>query len=209
MLYPGVKGVARVRGNGTFGLLQLNAHPDAERFGDHTITDRQSMFLLLDEGIVEGSETIQIGLRGAAVDPETLEWLRGKKVRYHTMAEIQHRGFDRVLKRVLREVEQGPDAFFVSVDVSVLEPADMVAAGRIAPNGLGIGEVTRAIRHVCAAKDIVGFEITDLAPMLDLSRLSVLNANAVLNACLSGIAVRKAGLDPDYVHPLVLDHGQG
>jgi agmatinase len=47
-----------------------------------------------------------------------------------------------------------------------------------------------------------------MAPMLDFSRLSVVNANAVLNACLVGIAVRKSGLDPDYVHPLALDHGQ-
>ena len=44
--------------------------------------------------------------------------------------------------------------------------------------------------------------------MLDYSRLSVMHANAVLNACLGGIAVRKAGLDPDFVHPLALDHGQ-
>jgi agmatinase len=44
--------------------------------------------------------------------------------------------------------------------------------------------------------------------MLDFSRLSTLNANAVLNACLVGMAVRAAGLKPDYVHPLALDHGQ-
>jgi len=205
---PGVKGVARARGNGTFGLLQLNAHPDAEQFGDHTVSDRQSLFLLLDEGIVDGSDTVQVGLRGRAVNVETLQWLRSKKVRYHTMAEIQQHGFDKVLKRVLREVEKGPDAFFVSIDVSVIDPAEMVAAGRIAPNGLRIEEVTQAIRHVCAAKDIVGFEITDMAPMLDFSRLSVINANAVLNACLVGIAVGKSGLDPDYVHPLAIDHGQ-
>ena len=208
MLYPGVKGVARARGNATFGLLHLNAHPDAEQFGDHTVSDRQSLFLLLDEGIVDGSDTVQVGLRGPAVNVETLQWLRSKKVRYHTMAEIQQHGFDKVLQRVLREVEKGPDAFFVSIDVSVIDPAEMVAAGRIAPNGLALEEVTRAIRHVCAAKDIVGFEITDMAPMLDFSRLSVVNANAVLNACLIGIAVRKSGLDPDYVHPLALDHGQ-
>jgi len=208
MLYPGVKGVAQVRGKGTFGLLHLNAHPDAEQFGDHTVSDRQSMFLLLNEGIVNGSDTIQVGLRGPDVNVETLQWLRSKNVRYHTMAEIQQRGFDKVLKRVLREVENGPDAFFVSIDVSVIDPSEMVAAGRIAPNGLRLEQVTRAIRHVCAAKDIVGFEITDMAPMLDFSRLSVVNANAVLNACLVGIAVRKSGLDPDYVHPLALDHGQ-
>ncbi|MCK5364604.1 MAG: arginase family protein, partial [Gammaproteobacteria bacterium] len=122
MLYPGVKGVAQARGKSTFGLLHFSAHPDAERFGDHTISDRQALFLLLDQGIVEGSETVQVGLRGPAVDTETLQWLRSKDVRYHTMAEIQQRGFDKVLKRVLREVEKGPDAFFVSIDVSVIDP---------------------------------------------------------------------------------------
>jgi agmatinase len=208
MLYPGVKGVAATRGEGSFGLLHFSAHPDAERHGDHTISDRQAVFRLLDEGVVDGNDTIQVGLRGPDVDVDTLRWLRDKGVRYHTMAEIRQRGFGNVLKRVRREVDRGPDSFFVSVDVSALAPAEMIAAGRVEANGLGIEEVTQAIRHVCGAKDIVGFEITDLAPMMDLSDLSVLHANAVLNACLAGVAVRKAGLDPDYVHPLALGHGQ-
>ena len=208
MLYPGVRGVARHHGDGAFGLLHFSAHPDAERFGDHTISDRQAVFRLLDDGIVSGADTIQVGLRGPDVDADTLRWLRSQGVRYHTMAAIRQRGVDDVLQRVQREISRGPDAFFVSVDVSALAPAEMIAAGRVEANGLGIEQVTRSIRHVCAAKHIVGFEITDLAPMMDLSDLSVLHANAVLNACLVGIAVRKAGLDPDYVHPLALDHGQ-
>jgi agmatinase len=208
MLYPGVSGVARVHGKGSFGLLHFSAHPDAEMHVDHTITDQRALFLLLDEGIVDGGQTVQVGLRGPAVDADTLQWLRDKAVRYHTMAEFQQRGSEEVLRRVLQEVSSGPESYFVSIDVSVVDPAEMVAAGRATPNGLRLDEVTRAIRHVCAAKAIVGFEITDLAPMLDFSRLSVMHANAVLNACLVGIAVRKAGLDPDYVHPLALDHGQ-
>lgn len=208
MLYPGVKGIAQAHGSGSFGLLHFSAHPDAERFADHTVSDRQALFLLLDQEIVEGDETIQVGLRGPSVDVDTLQWLRDKGVRYHTMAEIQQRGFETVLKRVLREVDKGPDAFFVSIDVSAIDPGDMVAAGRATANGLSLEEVIRAIRKVCAAKEIVGFEITDLAPMLDVSTMSVMHSNAVLNACLNGIAVRKSGLDPDYVHPLALDHGQ-
>ena len=172
------------------------------------MSDRQALFLLLDQGIVDGSETIQVGLRGPAVDVETLQWLRSQEVRYHTMAEIQQRGYEDVLRRMLREVDRGPDTFFVSIDVSAIDPAEMVAAGRATSNGLRIDQVTRAIRQVCASKEIVGFEITDMAPFMDLSRLSVIHSNAVLNACLVGIAVRKSGLDPDYVHPLALDHGQ-
>ena len=208
LLYPGVKGVAKQHGEGSFGLLHFSAHPDSVRDDAHTISDRQAVFRLLDEDVVKGTDTIQVGLRGPDVDASTLQWLRDEGVRYHTMVEVQQRGFAAVLKRVLREVDKGPDAFFVSIDVSVIAPTDMVAAGRAEVNGLGIDQVRTAIRHVCAAKEVVGFEITDLAPMMDLSRLSVMHANAVLNACLSGIAVRKAGLDPDYVHPLALDHSQ-
>lgn len=208
MLYPGVKGVARAHGEGSFGLLHFSAHPDAERYGDHTISDRQALFALLDQDVVSGEETIQVGLRGPDVDVATLEWLRSQGVRYHTMAEIRERGFESVLKRMLREVRRGPDAFFVSIDVSAIDPTDLVAAGRATAHGLRLDEVTQAIRHVCASKQIVGFEITDFAPYLDVSQQSVMHANAVLNACLVGIAVNKAGLEPDYVHPLALDHGQ-
>ena len=209
MLYPGVSAASpEYTEKGASDCCTSAPTQDAERHGDHTVSDRQALFLLLDEGIVEGSETVQVGLRGPTVDADTLQWLRDKRVRYHTMAEFQHRGSERVMERVLEEVDTGPDAYFVSIDVSVVNPAEMVAAGRATYNGLGLEEVTRAIRHVCAAKEIVGFEITDMAPMLDYSRLSVMHANAVLNACLVGIAVRKAGLAPDYVHPLALDHGQ-
>jgi agmatinase len=208
MLFPGVKGIADAHGAGTFGLLHFSAHPDVENDSDHTLSDRQALFQLLDQDIINGSHTVQVGLRGPDVSAESLQRLRDEKVRYHTMAEIQKRGFDKVLKRVLREVDKGPDSFFVSIDVSVIDPAQLIAAGRVVANGLDVDEITSAIRYVCAAKDIVGFEITDLAPMLDLSELSVTNANALLNACLVGIAVRKAGLDPDYIHPLALDHGQ-
>lgn len=208
MLYPGVRGVARARGNGSFGLLHFSAHADADRAADHTISDTQALFLLLNEGVIRGADTVPVGLRGPALDEETLRWLRSKQVRYHTMAEIRRRGFEKVLKRVSREVANGPDAFFVSVDVSVIDPAELIAAGRVETQGMRLQQVTGMIRQVCATKEIVGIEVTDMAPMLDLSRLSALNTSALLNACLAGMAVRAAGLEPDYINPLVLDHGQ-
>ena len=96
----------------------------------------------------------------------------------------------------------------MSIDVSVIEPSEMVAAGRIASNGLRVQQTAAAIRHLCAAREIVGFEITDMSPMLDYSRLSAVNANTLLNACLVGIAARRAGFEPEEAHPLALDHGQ-
>lgn len=208
MLYPGVKGIAEARGRASFGLLHFSAHPDIDRFDAHIISDRQAIFRLLDQEIIRGQDTVLVGLRGKDVGEASLGWLREKKVRYHTMAEVLGSGADEMFRRLTGEVQNGPESFFVSIDVSALEPAGMIAAGRMEPNGLALRDVWQAIRHVCATKDIVGFEITDLAPMLDHSRLSVANANALLNACLVGISLRKSGLKPDYVHPFALDHGQ-
>lgn len=208
LLYAGVAGIARHRGDERFGLLHLSAHPDVDRHGTHTLSDRRALFALIDRDVVSGDDVIAVGLRGPDVDADTLQWLRDEGVRYHTMAEIRQRGYERVLQRVEREVERGPDAYFVSIDVSAIDPGDLIGAGRATAGGLDVLEVTRVVRQVCAAKDIVAFEITDLAPMLDFSQQSALHANAVLNACLNGIAVRKSGLEPDYVHPLALDHGQ-
>jgi agmatinase len=207
ILYPAVKGIASVTGNKQFGLVHFSAHPDVESQAPQTISDTQTIFKLISEGIVDGNDVVQIGLRGQAVDAESLTWLREQGVKYHTMAAINQRGYASVLKKVKKEVKRGPDQIFVSIDVSVIEPTEMVSAGRITSNGLSIQEVTQAIRYLCAAKEIVGFEITDMSPMLDYSRLSAVNANAVLNACLVGVAVRKAGLKPDYVHPLARNHG--
>jgi arginase family enzyme len=207
ILYPAVKGIALNKGKKTFGLVHFSAHPDAERQIANTISDTQTIFRLINEKIVDGNDVVQIGLRGQYVDIDTLQWLREQGVKYHTMAEINKRGISSVIKKVKKEITRGPDQIFVSIDVSVIEPTQMISAGRIASNGLTLKDVTEAIRYLCAAKDIVGFEITDMSPMLDYSRLSAVNANAVLNACLVGIAVREAGLKPDYVHPLALSHG--
>lgn len=208
ILYPAVKGVARTHGNGSFGLVHLSAHPDARRDAVHTISDDQALFMLLDEGIINGSELITVGLRGYAATETTLQWLQSNGVRYHTMAAVNRSGYSAVMERVVSELDALPEQIFVSIDVSVIDPGDMIAAGRVSANGLSIYDVTSTVRYLCAARDIVGFEITDMAPVLDLSRLSALNSNAVLNACLVGMAARKAGFAPDAIHPLALDHGQ-
>lgn len=208
ILYPSVVGVAQAHGAEPIGLLHFSAHPDVAANADHTLSDRRALFRLLEDGIVEGEATIEVGLRGPDVTVESLQWLRDQGVRYHTMAEVRERGFEKVAKRVLREVKRAPDKLFLSIDVSAITPTQMIAAGRASPGGMQVDQLVQLVRTVCASKVIVGFEITDLAPMMDLSRLSVMHANAIVNACLGGMAVRKQGLDADYIHPLVLDHGQ-
>ena len=65
------------------------------------------------------------------------------------------------------------------------------------------------MRRLCAESNVVGFELVELAPMLDPTYVSAMNANRITKECMTGVAMRKMGLtDPHYLSPLTRDDGR-
>lgn len=206
--YSGIRGV-REAGGEDVAVVHLGAHFNVKPIGAHTLSDQVAMYRLIQEDWIDGEDLIQVGLRGPSAGAADFEWMRSQRIRYHTMAEVEERGWPSVMARVLEEASDSGHAIYVTVDVSVLDPAELTAAGRAVPGGLRFREVQPLLRRLCAENEVAGFEIMDLAPMLDTSYVSALNANYLLNACLSGMAARKSGItDENYLSPLALDHGQ-
>jgi guanidinobutyrase len=209
ILYPAVKAVRGAKPDRPLAVVHLGAHYNAEATRAHRLSDRDAVYRLLSEKLLAGPDLIQVGLRGPQAGPEAFEWLREQGVRYHTMAEVQRRGWQAVMERVLKEARATGKPIYISMDVSVLDPAHLSAAGRAAPGGLTPRELSPLLRRLCAENEIAGFDIADLAPMLDLSFVSAMNANYMMNACLSGMAMRKEGLTKaGYLNPIAVDHGQ-
>ena len=209
VMYPTVRAVRAAHPDQALKVVHFGAHYNAERTRAHSLTDRDAIYRLLVEEVVDGSNLIQVGLRGPRLTPQALVWLREQGVRYHTMAEVEQRGWPAVMERVLDEAKAGGERVYISFDVSVLDPSQLTAAGRAAPGGLTVRELTPLLRRLCAETEIAGFELMDLAPMMDLSYVSTMNANYMLNACLAGVAMRRSGLVAEhYLDPLSVDHGQ-
>lgn len=209
LMYPTVKAVQEIDADDPLTVVHFGAHYNAEPTRAHLLSDRDAVYRLISESVVDGSNVIQVGLRGSQATPQAFQWLREQGVKYHTMAEVERHGWDDVAERVIDEAKSATDRVYISLDVSVLDPSQLRAAGRAAPGGLTTRELAPLLRRLCAETQIAGFEIMDLAPMLDLSYVSAMNANYMMNACLSGVAMRKAGLDEDnYLDPMTIDHGQ-
>jgi arginase family enzyme len=209
MSYPTVRAVAAARAV-PLTVVALGAHYDLEPTAAHTLSDRDALYRLLMEGHVAGSDLIQVGLRGPRPSRAAFEWLRTQGVRYHTMAEVESRGWEAVMARVLDEATASGNPVYITLDVSVLDPSNLTAAGRAVPGGLTVRELAPLLRRLCAETEIAGFELMDLAPMLDFSQNSALVSNHLMNACLGGMALRKQGQRaPGWIDPLTLDHGQG
>nr|WP_319385853.1 agmatinase family protein [uncultured Roseibium sp.] len=210
LMYPDVAALTDVYGKGNVGVVHFDAHYDAGKYGfGHLINHGMPVYRLIEEGLVEGRNFIQVALRGYYPDEKAFEWMRENGFRYHTMAEIERRGFDAVMEDVIEEANDGPEYIFVSFDIDTLDPAFVPGTGTPEPGGLMPREVFPIIRRLCAESNVVGFELVELAPLMDPTYVSALNANRVIRECLTGIAMRKQGLtDPHYLSPLTVTHGQ-
>jgi agmatinase len=70
-------------------------------------------------------------------------------------------------------------------------------------------EAIPIVRRLCAETKLVGFDIVELAPALDSTYVSALNANSLMFACMTGIAMHKEGMtEKGFISELSSDHGQ-
>ncbi|WP_194743998.1 agmatinase family protein [Thermaurantiacus tibetensis] len=207
--YANVAGLADVHGKGSFGVVHLDAHYDAGKATLHFMTHGQPVYRAVKEGHVDARHYIQVGLRGGWPGKDGFEWMRDNGMRYHTFAEILKRGWDGTMERALAEAREGGRKIYISFDIDVLDPAYAPGTGTPVPGGLTMREAITIVRRLCAENDLVGFELVEVAPMLDPTYRTALNANFILNACLTGVAMRRAGIrEPGYLSELTVEHGQ-
>lgn len=207
--YPNIAGLADVHGKGSFGVVHFDSHYDAAGGRTHYLTHGQPVYRAIKEGHVLGRNFIQVGLRGNWPSPDRFEWMRDNGLRYHTMAEVEKRGWEETMRRALAEAREDGKKLYVSFDVDVLDPAFVPGTGTPVPGGLTMREALPIVRRLCAENELIGFDIVELAPVLDDTYRSALNANHILHACLTGVAMRRKGItEPGFLSELATDHRQ-
>ena len=207
LMYSDVAGLADVYGKGNVGVIHFDAHYDAsKRMFGHLISHGQPVYRLIEEGHVPGKNFIQVGLRGYYPNKESFEWMRQQGFRYHTMAEVEKRGWKDVMEDIISEAKDGPEHLFISFDIDVMDPAYMPGTGTPEPNGLTPRETFPLIRRLCAESNVVGFELVELLPYRVSGYETVLNSERIVRECLVGITLRKKGItDESYFAPLTVD----
>jgi agmatinase len=208
--YPNVAGIADVYGKQNVGVIHFDAHYDAgQNFLGHLISHGQPIRRLIEEGHVLGKNYIQVGLRGYWPGEDGFTWMREQGFRYHTMAEIERDGWDAVMERVIEEASDGPERLYISLDIDVLDPAFTPGTGTPEPGGLTTRELFPLVRRLCSEKNLVGFDLVELNPLVDPGYTTALNANRLLRECLTGVAMKKKGItEKGFLSPLTVKHGR-
>jgi agmatinase len=62
-------------------------------------------------------------------------------------------------------VEQMTEDVYITLDLDVLDPSIMPSTGTPEPNGMLWNELTEYLRRVFETKNVLGFDIVELAPI--------------------------------------------
>ena len=206
--YPNVAALADVYGKEKVSVIHFDSHYDAWWGGPHLIDHGAPVYRLINEGHVRAADYIQVGLRSAGPDKPAFEWMREQGMRYHTMAEVEKRGWNAVLDRVVAEASEEGRKIHISFDIDVLDPAFMPATGTPVPGGLTMRESIMIVRRLCAESNVVSFDLVEFHPALDPTYKTALNSAYIVKACLTGLAMNEEGKKSGhYLSPLASEHG--
>jgi guanidinopropionase len=191
-------GIIQALGNGTLSkgekvcFLHLDAHTDVFTTVDHFLGAEKSAAhwgaYLVDDGLIDATHSMQIGLRG---HPRTLDWLQPSyDYGYNvvTMKEYRQRGALDVIEQIKATLAGRP--VYITFDLDCLDPSVAPAVSNIEPGvtGFSIDEAVELL-HAVRGMNIIGGDVVCMMPTKDSpNQITAMVGAAVMFEMLSMIA---------------------
>jgi agmatinase len=167
-------------------VLQLDAHADLR---DGYLGERYShaaaMRRVLDHA---GVSLVAVGIR--AVSQAEVDFAAANRDRITVHWARDRARWD--VEEIVAPLQGRP--VYVTFDVDALDSSVMPATGTPTPGGLGFEEALAILRRACAAGNVVGADLVELAPIAGLHACDY--TAAVLAYKLLSYALDKRGADP-------------
>lgn len=133
-------------------FLQIDAHADLRPSYDGT---RYNHACALHD-VSQNANLIQVGIR--SMDESELRFMKKENVFF---AHEIHSSKDWISD----SIEKLTDQVYITLDLDALDPSIMPATGTPEPGGLTWQDITTYLRAVFQNKNVVGFDIVELAPI--------------------------------------------
>jgi guanidinobutyrase len=164
--------------HGPLGVVHVDAHADVNdsMFGEK-IAHGTPFRRLVEEGLVEGSRVVQIGLRGTGYTAEDFDWPRAQGFRVVPVEECWYRSLTPLMAEVREQLGSGP--VYISFDIDGLDPAFAPGTGTPEIGGLTTVQGIEILRG-CRGLDVVGGDLVEVSPPYDPSGNTALTAANLL-----------------------------
>lgn len=175
--------------HGPVALVHFDSHTDIcdEVFGqkyNHGTPFRRA----LEEGIIDVSKSIQVGMRGSLYYPDEHDLSRELGFDIIPTHEMREIGLDAVIQRIKDRVGDAP--VFLTFDIDFVDPAYAPGTGTPEVGGWTSWEALSLVR---ALKDLnfIGMDVVEVLPACDNAEITAYLAANIVFEFISILAVQK------------------
>jgi agmatinase len=104
---------------------------------------------------------VQVGVRSMS-EEEAGFLSESENVKTFFMHDLRKDGLQKTIERVNSMLSE---KVYISLDIDVMDPSEVPATGTPEPGGLKWNEVLDILKAVCTEKEVVGFDLVELAPI--------------------------------------------
>ncbi len=149
-------------------MIHFDSHTDLfhSYFGGMMYTHGTPFRRAVEEGLLEPTKVVQIGIRGTCYDSEDRDFAKSVGIRVIPIEEFHARGVQDVMQEALEIVGRHP--CYVSYDIDFVDPAFAPGTGTPelgGPNSYQALQVAQALAGV----NIVGADLVEVSPPFDAS----------------------------------------
>ena len=164
--------------HGPVGLVHVDAHADINEhmFGEE-IAHGTPFRRAVEEGLLDTSRVIQIGLRGTGYADDDFDWPRQQGFRVVQAEECWHRSLTPLMEEVREQMGSGPT--YLSFDIDSLDPAYAPGTGTLEIGGLTTIQALEIIRGLKGV-NLVGCDLVEVSPPYDQAGTTALIAANLL-----------------------------
>lgn len=175
--------------HGPVALVHFDSHSDLcdEVFGqkyNHGTPFRRA----LEEGLIDASHSIQIGMRGSLYDPNEHKMAAELGMKLIPAHKVREMGLKALVQEIYDRVGDTP--CFLTFDIDFVDPAYAPGTGTPEVGGFTSHEALTLVRDI---KDLnfIGFDIVEVLPAYDTGEITAYLAANIVFEYLSILAAKK------------------
>jgi guanidinopropionase len=167
-----------VAAQGAVALIHIDAHTDTwDQFQGSKFNHGSPFRRATEEGLIDPTKTIQIGIRGAQNSPEGWEYSEKLGMRVMFIEEVQSMGIEAAAQEARSLVGDMP--VYLTFDIDSLDPVYAPGTGTPEIGGLTTTEALALIRGL-RGMNYVGADVVEVSPPFDVGGLTSLTAATIM-----------------------------
>lgn len=172
------------------GMIQFDAHSDTyDTFFGSNLTHGTHFRRAIEEGLLDPTRVVQIGLRGSISDASNYDYARAVGIRMIFIEELVSRGIQDVMAEAIAIVSSKPT--YISFDIDIIDPSTAPGTGTPEIGGVTTREAQQMVR-LLRGVDIIGADVVEVSPPFDLNGMTALAGATMMFELLCVVAEGRA-----------------